>query len=151
MTYANPHSLGVAILTLAPIKALAAEPAAVQTAVKFGAETSAASYLMQLTLGLIVVLAAIAALAWLLRRTQAVGASVSGGLKVLGGVAIGQRERVVLVQVGETQLLIGVAPGSIRTLHELSEPLDTHAPGIATDAQSFAARLGAALKRGRAQ
>lgn len=151
MNRLNLHSLGMTLLSLTPLQLLAGESGGVEAAVKLGAETSAASYLMQLTLGLIVVLGAIAVLAWLLRRTQAVGVSVNGGLKVLGGVAIGQRERVVLVQVGETQLLLGVAPGSIRTLHELHEPLDTHAPSAATGAPSFAARLGAALKKGRTQ
>ena len=40
-------------------------------------------------------------------------------LKVISGVAVGQRERIVLVEVNDTWLVIGVAPGQVRTLHSM--------------------------------
>ena len=42
-----------------------------------------------------------------------------GVMKIVGGVALGPRERIVLVEVGETWLVIGIVPGQIRTLHQL--------------------------------
>lgn len=40
-------------------------------------------------------------------------------MKVVGGVALGPRERIVLLEIGEEWLVIGVVPGQIRTLHRM--------------------------------
>ena len=45
-------------------------------------------------------------------------------MKVIGGVALGPRERLVLVEVGDTWLVIGLVPGQIRTLHRLPKGSD---------------------------
>lgn len=105
-----------------------------------------ASALVRMIVGLLVVIAAIVALAWFMRRLGGVGHNAAGQLKVLGGLAVGQRERVVLIQVGQQQLLLGVAPGRVQTLHVLDEPL---APLAAGDEQSgaFADRLRRALQQ----
>ncbi len=79
---------------------------------------------LQVGLGLILVVVAIAATAWLVRRFFRFAPGVQGQLKILSGVPMGPRERVVLLQVGETQLLIGVTPSQIHTLHVLDQPLD---------------------------
>lgn len=112
--------------------------------------------LMQVTLGLLLVLAVIVGVAWLLRRYGRLQSAASGSLKILGGLSIGPRERVVLLQVGDTQLLVGVAPGRVQMLHVLDEPLITpeisHSPGVAggisgNDVRSFAERLSSAIKQ----
>lgn len=80
--------------------------------------------LLQALFGLLIVLAFIAALAWLFRRLP-LGQGVAGGaVRVVGGVALGTRERLVLVEVGETWLLLGVAPGQVNTLHAMPRPAD---------------------------
>ncbi|CAK0769468.1 flagellar protein FliO/FliZ [Gammaproteobacteria bacterium] len=84
--------------------------------------------LLQVSLSLGVVLAAIALTAWLLRRFTKLGGTMGGGLRVLGGVSLGGRERVVLMQVGEQQVLLGVAPGWVQTLHILEQPLSVSQP-----------------------
>ncbi len=101
---------------------------------------------VQMLLGLLVVLGIIFAMAWLIRRMGHVQVRMQGVLKVLGGISIGQRERIVLVQVGEQQLLIGVAPGQIRTLHVLSTPVAGDATPNQFSGQSFAERLQAMMK-----
>ena len=78
----------------------------------------------QLVLGLIIVLLCIVALAWLAKRFNRLQSTPDGSLQVLGGMSMGARERIVLVQVGTKQLLLGVAPGQINTLHVLDEPLE---------------------------
>jgi flagellar protein FliO/FliZ len=108
-------------------------------------DTSVSANLLQTTFGLFIVLALIAAVAWLFKRFGSYQAGVQGKMKIVGGVSLGARERVVLLQVGDSQLLLGVAPGQIRTLHVLDKPLAADVP--AEDAQSFAVRLQAALKR----
>lgn len=79
------------------------------------------SSLMQVTLGLVAVLVLILALAWLARRFGPLQGG-SGTVRLLGGVSLGQRERAVLVQVKDKQLLLGVAPGNVRTLHVFDAP-----------------------------
>jgi flagellar protein FliO/FliZ len=76
-----------------------------------------AAGLTQVTLSLLLVLAAVFVTAWLVRRARGLQRTRPGaGLAVLGEVAVGPRERVVLVDVAGRQVLIGVAPGSVRAL-----------------------------------
>ena len=70
---------------------------------------------------LVLVLVVIAALAWILRRYRQSSNHERGELALLGGLALGGRERLVLVRAGRDRLLIGVAPGQIRAIHVLSE------------------------------
>jgi len=100
--------------------------------------------LWQLTLGMVAVLGLILGIAWLLKRSGRFQMAAGGGLRVLGGLSMGTRERVVLVQVGETQLLLGVAPGRVQTLHVLEQPLDSGKPATAS---GFADQLGRFLKK----
>lgn len=79
--------------------------------------------LLQLTFGLVFVVAMIFAFAWAMRRYMRLQNSVSGGMQILGGLSMGVRERLVLVQVGEQQLLLGVTPTTITTLHVLEKPV----------------------------
>ncbi|WP_435628391.1 flagellar biosynthetic protein FliO [Candidatus Ferrigenium straubiae] len=77
--------------------------------------------IMQIIFSLLLVLAAIVLVAWLLKRMNIVQQGSGYPLKVLGGVSIGQRERIVLVEVNDTWLVVGVGPGQIRTLHTLQK------------------------------
>lgn len=106
------------LLSNIPVYALAVEE---KVAASKEAETLAYSGLMQMTLGLLVVLAMIFGFAWLLRRFGRYQGLANGSLKTLGGLPLGTRERLVLVQVGGKQLLLGVTPHSIQTLHVLDE------------------------------
>ncbi len=73
--------------------------------------------IVQIIFSLLLVLAAIVLVAWLLKRMNIAQQGSGYPLKVLGGVSIGQRERIVLVEVKDTWLVVGVGPGQIRTLH----------------------------------
>jgi len=76
--------------------------------------------LLRVTVALLVVLAAVLVAAWLARRMRALSdGGGSSGLELLGQLSLGARERAVLVRVGNRQLLIGVAPGHVCTLHVL--------------------------------
>jgi len=135
-----------AVVTLASLPLHAAE----QAAPRVLADNDVTAHLLQTSLGLLVVLAVIVAAAWGVKRFGNLGGGVQGRLKVVGGVALGGRERVVLLQVGDEQLVLGVAPGQIRTLHVLAQPL-AEPPAPAAAEGSFAQRLQSALKGGRVQ
>jgi flagellar protein FliO/FliZ len=74
------------------------------------------SGLLQVLFGLALVVAAILATGWVLRRFGPVQ-SAGGLLRVVGGVMVGPRERLVVVEVGEQWLIVGVAAGSVNLLH----------------------------------
>lgn len=112
------------------------------------ADPMAVSNLWQLTFGMIVVLSVMLGLAWILKRTGKFQAAAGGSLKILGGLSMGSRERVVLLQVGETQLLIGVAPGRVQALHVLDQPLESHDHH---DGKGFAEQLGRMMGKGGKQ
>ncbi len=101
----------------------------------------------QVTLALALVVAAIFALAWLARRLRVLGERQGGALAVLGEVRVGPKERAVLIRVGATQLLLGVAPGSVRTLHVLAEPVSAAGEPVraALERPSFRALLSKSL------
>lgn len=82
-----------------------------------------------LALGLIVSL--LLGTAWLARKVSGGKGFGQAGMRIVGGVALGPRERIVLVEVGDTWLVVGIVPGQIRTLHTLpkGEVLpDGHSP-----------------------
>ena len=43
----------------------------------------------------------------------------TGPLRIVGGLMISTRERIILVEVDDTWIVIGVVPGQIKTLHTL--------------------------------
>jgi len=61
----------------------------------------------------------------------------AGNLRALESIAIGMKERVVLVQAGEKQLLIGVAPGNVRTLHVFDEAIAPTTQAAPSPAAAF--------------
>lgn len=83
------------------------------------------SSIVQIIFSLLLVLVAIVLVAWLLKRMNMAQQSSGNLLKVVGGMAIGQRERIVLIEVKDTWLVVGICPGQIRTLHTLQKPEDS--------------------------
>ena len=76
---------------------------------------------VEVAAALALVVVVIFAIAWALRRMQAAGVAGGGQMKVVAGLPVGPRERVLVVEVGGTQLLLGVTPTQIRRLHEFPE------------------------------
>jgi flagellar protein FliO/FliZ len=74
--------------------------------------------MLQFALGLAAVLGLILAAGWVMKRT-AIGKSAPGMIRVVAGAAVGQRERVVIVDVADVRMVIGVAPGRVTTLHTM--------------------------------
>jgi flagellar protein FliO/FliZ len=88
-----------------------------------------AGSMLQFAFGLLVVLGLIVAAGWFMKRFQ-VGPSAPGTVKVIAGASVGQRERVVVVEVGDNWLVLGVAPGRVNALHTMPRgELTTAAPG----------------------
>ena len=77
---------------------------------------ASASSLLQVLLGLIVVLGLLAGTAWIIRRLGLARPSSASAVKIIGGASIGTRERVVLVEVADQWIVVGVAPGCVNAL-----------------------------------
>jgi flagellar protein FliO/FliZ len=111
------------------------------------AQPGSAESLTQVTGALVLVVVAIFLVAWVLRRLSRLPAAGTASMRVLGGLAVGTKERILLVEAGQTQLLVGVTPGQLRTLHVFDKPVVVH-DTAAGAAPSFAQRLGKALQGG---
>lgn len=96
----------------------------------------------QMLLGLLLVVCLIFLLAWVFRRANFVPGQ-SSGMRVIASLPLGARERAVLVQCGEKQILLGVASGSVQLLAQFDEPvIEPSASGT----NEFAAKLAQLLQ-----
>ncbi|WP_176016546.1 flagellar biosynthetic protein FliO [Burkholderia sp. BCC0398] len=74
---------------------------------------------LQTLVGLAVVIGLVFACAWLARRFGFQPARRGGPLKVVSSVGLGAKESATIVEIGDTWLVLGVAPGNVRLLHTL--------------------------------
>ena len=103
------------------------------------------SSLLRVIIGLLLVVAAILVSAWLAKRA---GLTQRGGgnlLKQVASLPVGARQSIVVVEIDNTWLVVGVSPNQISTLHTL--PAGQLPEGSPLPAAAFAAKLGQALKR----
>jgi len=132
----------IPLFLLVPFQVLSAEENLVSS---IKTDPMSGGYLIQLILGLVVVIICIVALAWVAKRVNRLQSSTDGCLKVLGGLSMSARERVVLLQVGEQQLLVGVSPGRINTLHVLDKPVPVPGADKTSNVGSFSEKLSTLL------
>ncbi len=71
--------------------------------------------------GLLLTLVLIFGIAWAFKRYTHFPKGRGQNMRVVGGVSLGPRERVVVVEIDDTRLVLGVAPGRVQTLHVLNE------------------------------
>ncbi|HIQ45279.1 MAG TPA: flagellar biosynthetic protein FliO [Pseudomonas oleovorans] len=127
----------LALLLALPGVVVAAEPAG--KAATPMASSDVAGQLGQLLLGLLLVIGLIFLLAWLLRRVQQLAPRGGQVIKLLATQPLGPRDRLVLVQVGNEQILLGLSAGRIARLHVLKEPV--HLGDAEPATPEFAQRL----------
>ena len=80
-------------------------------------------YLLQVVGSFVLVICVLLAVLLLLKRFNGAGSPRSGQMRVIASLGLGQRERAVLIEVGNEQFLVGVAPGSVNMLHVLPDPV----------------------------
>ena len=133
---------------MATVPAVAAAASGQQSLPVAGASVSG------VLLSLVLVLALIVGLAWVLRRLQAVRSGGPHAMQVVAQLPLGPRERVVLIQVGDRQALVGVAPAGVTSLQLLEVGVVPAATGstttgIANDPSALIGRMRDLLERGR--
>lgn len=135
----------VLFLSCLPLTVLAQSAAEEMTVI----EPLSPSYLIKLTGGLILVVAVIFILAWLVKRLNLTQHSQNGLLRIVAGLAVGTKDRIVLLQVGEEQILLGLSPGRIEKLHTLSDPIIVEDNPHSTT--PFAQKLNKLMSKGEAK
>lgn len=103
---------------------------------------------LQIATGLILVVSMILGAAWFLRRFGRFQGGNSAELRLVGGLHLGQRERIVLVQAGSDRLVVGLSPGCIRTLHVMAPaPAGDEGDAAAEAQHGFLERLHHEIRR----
>lgn len=80
----------------------------------------AAGQALQVVLGLCVVLGMIVAAAWVARRLQAIRPQGLGHIRIIEGMALGTRDKLLLVEVDGARVLLGLSAGRIATLYSFN-------------------------------
>jgi flagellar protein FliO/FliZ len=93
---------------------------------------------LTLGVGVLAVIAIIFGCAWIVRRMSGMTGGNARAMKVVSVMPMGTRERIALIDVGGKQILIGVTPQAIRTLHVFDEPVVTPGEPVSGD---FARKL----------
>ena len=82
-----------------------------------------AGHTLDMAGSLLIVVAAVILVSLALRHLQSRSSGTGGHLKIIQAISVGAKDRVLLVQVGVDQILMGVSAAGICHLHTLSEPV----------------------------
>jgi flagellar protein FliO/FliZ len=102
----------------------------------YAVENNATAGLLQWLFSSLLVLGIIIALAWCLKKSRLVPQMGRPDFKVLFTLPVGYKEKLMVVQAGEQQLLLGVTAQQISFLTEINPPI-----AITTPAPVFAQHL----------
>lgn len=80
--------------------------------------------ILKMVMGLAVVLAVMAIISWLVKRLLPNATNQNSAVKVVGGVSVGSRERVVVLEVAGRWLVVGVAQGQVSAIANLDVGTD---------------------------
>ncbi len=112
----KPFHKGLRFLALAFVNWIGTQHAIAQETT----ESPMTGHLLQTTLGLLFVLGLLFALVWVLKRAGITGNQKRGGFyKIIATSSLGPREKIVLAEVGDTWLVLGITSHSINTLHSM--------------------------------
>ncbi len=116
---------------------IAAQPAAATAATA----TSTAGNFFQVLMGLIVVLGLMAGTAWLMKRLGMAKSAGNATVKIVGGVSVGNRERVMVIEVADLWIVVGVATGQVNALATIPRPEGAAATEVVPVTKNFSAWL----------
>jgi flagellar protein FliO/FliZ len=75
--------------------------------------------MFKMLMGLAIVLAVMGLITWVLKRMMPGVGGQQSVIRVVGSASVGSRERVVVVEVGDRWLVVGVAPGQVSSIANL--------------------------------
>jgi len=105
------------------------------------AGASSTGGLFQVLLVLFVVLGLMVAAAWALRKFNATGTTPGSAIKIIGGIAVGSRERIMVVEVADQWIVVGITATNISALSTMPKQESTLSSSELTTSGSFSSRL----------
>ena len=112
---ANATSTTATPITATPV---ATSPAAINATPIGGGR-----HLVSVTLALFGIIVLIVAISWFVKRFGQGGFTQNQHIKIISAMPLGTRERILLVDAGGQQLLLGITATTINTLHVFNEPV----------------------------
>lgn len=101
---------------------------AAEASAQASAPPSLSGSLIQMLFGLIAILGLLVGSLWLLKKLTAPRGVAAGLMRVVAVTSLGGRERVIVVEVGSSWLVLGVAPGRVSALAEIPRQSLPEAP-----------------------
>lgn len=123
-------AVSASALTVAPAAAAEGGRFAVPAAAATGSGAAVGGGAVQLLLSLAIVIGAIVLLGWLVRRMRVMPRGRGGELRVVDEIALGAKERAVILEVDGARLVLGVGEGRVALLHRGEAPLQTAAATV---------------------
>lgn len=105
------------------------------------AGASSTSGLFQVLMVLFVVLGLMVAAAWILKKFNTTGTISGGTIKIIGGVAVGSRERIMVVEVADQWIVVGITASSITALSTMQKQEALPLPEEQATSGNFSSRL----------
>lgn len=102
-------------------------------------------HLISVTFALLLIIGLIMGISWFVKRFGQGSLVGSSHLKIIASLPLGTRERIALIEVGDRQLLLGITPTQINTLHVLDSPVVARSGDPASS--EFSRKLMAILQR----
>ena len=81
--------------------------------------------MLSMVVSMVIVVGAIIALGWLYSRSRLAVSGARDVINVVASRALGTKERLILVEVADQQLLVGMTSTQIQTLHVFDEKVVT--------------------------
>lgn len=100
--------------------------------------------ILSLGASMIIIVGIIVLLGWLYSRSRFMSAGASDVIDIVATRALGPKERLMVVEVADQQLLIGMTAAGVQTLHVLEKPVE--AMQKESKQSGFAGRLRAAFQ-----
>ncbi|HEY5799439.1 MAG TPA: flagellar biosynthetic protein FliO [Burkholderiaceae bacterium] len=101
---------------------VAAQVAPAATVAAAAPAPSPAAGLMQVMFYLLLVLGLFAGIAYAMKRYGPKGIARQQNVKVVGGISLGGRERILVVEVAGQWIVVGAAPGRVNALATMARP-----------------------------
>ena len=101
--------------------------------------------ILGLGLSTLVVVAAVVGLGWLYSRFRLPGSGSADIINIIASQALGPKERLLLIEVGGQQLLVGLTSSQLSTLHTFEDPVSVDK--VVPESPGFLERLRSAQRR----
>jgi flagellar protein FliO/FliZ len=94
---------------------------------------------VSLFVSMLIIIAVIVVLGWLYSRSRFVGGGSADAIRIVASRALGAKERLLVIEVADQQLLVGMTASGMQTLHVLDQPIQVK--NASSQEGGFAGRL----------